>query len=310
MPRSVVCNCCGTDDATEVFPPGNMQLSRIVRCNRCGLMYANPRVQEPDHVVVRAYDPTLHPVHRCPPRYEKEKLQVRDFAQTRALLNRLHPQRGKLLEIGSGLGFLLKEFQNDGWEVMGLEPDLIYCRHACEELGVQCVQSTLEEMDFPDESLDVVVMNHVIEHLDDPLATLKNVHRILKPNGRFTLETPCFDTLILKLLGRRERNINSAGHLYFFTTRTLRNLYEAAGFELIQFNYVGRSLTLDKLVWTLGVISKSDRLQRWVAVPSRKLGLHRLSIYLNLRDLQRVCIQKKGDAGVVDAEPHTSSGPG
>ena len=65
-------------------------------------------------------------------------------------------------------------------------------------------------------------------------------------------------TLMFKLLGRRERSLNSEGHIYFFTTPTLQNLCKAAGFRLVELDYVGRSLTLDRLMWNMGVISKSE----------------------------------------------------
>jgi 2-polyprenyl-3-methyl-5-hydroxy-6-metoxy-1,4-benzoquinol methylase len=292
MSESVPCNYCEVDEATEVFGSGVAQPSRIVRCNRCGLMYASPRVKDPDHVQIVTWDANQDFVSRDPQRYEKEKLQTRDYARTRKLLNRLYPARGKLLEIGSGLGFLLSEFKKDGWEVLGVEPDGSYCRHAMEELGVGCISTILEEAGLPDESYDVIIMNHVIEHLGDPLSTLREINRVIKPKGHFVVETPRYDTLMFKLLGRRERSINCAGHIYFFTTRTLRNLYEAAGFQAVQLDYVGRSLTLDRLVWNVGVMSKNERVKEWLSALSRKLGLHKLRLYINLRDMQRACVQK------------------
>ncbi len=41
--KYVTCNSCGADDYTVVFPEGKAQIHRIVKCNNCGLMYANPQ---------------------------------------------------------------------------------------------------------------------------------------------------------------------------------------------------------------------------------------------------------------------------
>ena len=90
-------------------------------------------------------------------------------------------------------------------------------------------------------------MLHVIEHLPDPLATLREINRVLKPRGYLVLETPRYDSLMYKVLGRRERSLRCDGHIYFYTTDTLRRTYEAANFELVQLDYVGRSLTFDRL---------------------------------------------------------------
>ena len=110
---------------------------------------------------------------------------------------------------------------------------------AREELGLEVIQGILETAGLPDASFDVVLLNHVIEHLDDPLQTLTEVNRILKPDGHFVIETPRYDTLMFKLLGRRERSVSCGGHIYFFTTNTLKNLYEAAGFKTVQARLCG-----------------------------------------------------------------------
>jgi len=255
-------------------------------------MYANPRAKEPDHVQIQTWDPNTVSLSWHSQRLEKEKLQVRDYARTRALLNRAFPKRGKLLEIGSGFGYLLTEFKKDGWDVFGIEPDQFACRYAKEMLEVDCMSDLIENAGIPDESYDVVLMNHVIEHLDNPLATLREISRVLKPSGHLVLETPRYDTLMFRLLGRRERSINCIGHIYFFTTQTLKNLYEAAGFRTLQLDYVGRSLTVDRLLWNVGIMSKSKRFSQGLTQVSQKMGLNKIHLYLNFRDMQRVCVQK------------------
>jgi SAM-dependent methyltransferase len=293
MPDPVPCNLCGVDDATVVFAPGVAQLSQIVRCNRCGLMYASPRAKLPDHLEIANWtDPDWDAIAKNPRRFEKEQLQVRDYARTRTMLNELYPKRGHLLEVGSGYGFLLAEFKKDGWDVMGVEPDPYGCRYASEQLGVSSKNSILEHAGISDQAFDVVLLNHVIEHLDDPLGLLREINRVLKPEGHLVIETPRYDSLMFKLLGRRERSVNCNGHIYFFTTDSLHKLYRAAGFELVDLGYVGRSLTVDRLLWNAGVVSKSERVQRGLDRLSRGLRLNKLRLHLNLRDMQRVCVQK------------------
>ncbi len=294
MSEPVPCNYCKVDDATVVFPAGVAQLNQIVRCNRCGLMYASPRAKEPDHIEIAAYDPAYNPIHPRNTRVLKEQLQVRDYEKTRALLNRLYPQRGKLVEVGSSLGYLLETFRHDGWDVLGVEPFYQASRYAMEQMGLEVINGILETANLPDEFADVVLLNHVIEHVDDPLQTLHEVNRILKPGGHFVIETPRYDTLMFKLLGRRERSVSCGGHIYFFTTSSLRTLYEAAGFETVRLDYVGRSLTAERLLYNLAVMSKSPKLRRSLNRLSDRMGLEKLKLYLNLRDMQRVCIRKTG----------------
>src|SRR5208283_2253979 len=100
-------------------------------------------------------------------------------------------------------------------------------------------------------------------------------------------------------LGRRERSVSCAGHIYFFTTQSLRNLYEAAGFSTVKLDYVGRSLTLERLFYNIGVMTKSTRVKNSLSRIPERLGLRRLKLYLNFRDMQRVCVRKVAPAGSV-----------
>ena len=119
---------------------------------------------------------------------------------------------------------------------------------------------------------------------------------MLVPGGHLVLETPRYDTLAFRLLGRRERSLSCDGHVYFFTTESLRRAYQAAGFEHVEHRFPGRTLTLDRVVHNLGVMSKRPSLQRSLGAASRRLGLQRISASVSLRDMQRVLVRKGAPA--------------
>ena len=144
------CNLCGSRSCTVLYSPGVAQLNQIVRCDRCGLMYASPR-KEADHVEIEAWpdDPNWDFARERPQILEKQKLQTRDYAHTRARLNRLYPQRGYLVEVGSSTGSLLQTFRNDGWQVRGVEPDRSAARYATSKLGIETINAILENAEIP-----------------------------------------------------------------------------------------------------------------------------------------------------------------
>lgn len=295
MLHEVACNCCSTESFTVVFDAGEAQVHRIVRCNRCGLLYSSPRggaleTCNPDSPSSEGKDNWW-----VAPRMAKEKLQVRDYNQTREFLNKLYPGRGRLLEIGSGFGHLLARFRDDGWEVHGIDPYPDACRIARETFSVDARCEFFQNASLEDNSFDVVLMNHVIEHLDDPLGALRQCYRILKPGGCLLMETPRYDSLMFRLLGRRERSISCDDHLYFFTVQSLRSLYEKAGFQNMETWFTGRTMTIDRLLWNLTVMLKNERARRAVTTFSKHLHLDQARMYVNAHDMQRVAVQKPLD---------------
>jgi SAM-dependent methyltransferase len=288
---SVPCPSCGSTQFRVVFPAGVAQVNQIVACSGCGLMYANPRRESADAVLVedeRDFDWSDY----APQMFEKEQVQLKDMDNTRDLLEQLHPKRGKVIEIGCSFGFQLNEFRKRGWEIEGVEPNHNSARHAQEALSITVQTSILEGAGIADESADVVVMLHVIEHIPDPVGTVSEIFRVLKPGGHLVLETPRYDTLTFRMLGKRERSVSCDGHILFFTDESLAKVYSKAGFKKVRLDYVGRTLTLDRLVYNLGVMSKSKTLEERLIALARRLNLQRLSITLNARDMQRVVLEK------------------
>ena len=290
----VRCNLCDADDAETIFEAGVAQISRIVRCRRCSLMYSNPRSRPVDEELVRTYDAELtrDPEAYDRGRFDKEQIQVRDYDDTREYLASLYPQRGSLVEVGCGTGFLLKKFHDDGWDVLGVEPDVGLCEFVQRRHKLKASPTTLEAATLPDDSADVIVMLHVIEHVPDPLATLREVWRVLRPGGHLVIETPRYDTVAFAIFGRRERSISCDGHIYFFTTKTLRRLCEKAGFSVRQSRAVGRSLSLRRVAWNFIIMSKSEAVERVVRKMMRPFNLEGRYVRINIRDMQRVILQK------------------
>lgn len=289
------CNLCGAEEYKILYPAGVAQIHQIVECANCGLLYANPQgAVDVDDIV--DYDPEWILNNLEEPwmqmRINKEKLQVKDYETTKKYLDTRFENKGDLLEIGSGYGFLSNYFRDSGWNVTGLEPNKGLSTFAKKELQLNSLPYTLEESDIADNSFDVILMMHVIEHLGDPLSTLKLARQKLKSNGMFILETPRYDTLTYKLLKKRERSLSCDGHIYFFTSKTLKDLCLKAGFEVEKMDYVGRSLSMERLLWNLGVISKSKRLAKMFEKLSSALNLNKFWFSINVGDMQRIYLVK------------------
>ena len=289
---SANCNNCGAYAREVVFAAGVAQKHQIVRCLDCGLMYAHPKAA-PNLASYVAAGETGDAVSLEDREVMRSFDKLQDYEPVGLELRRLMPGGKTLLEVGCHAGVLLERFRHQGWSVSGVEPDASAARFARSHYGLDVRASTLEDAGYERSSFDAVVMLHVIEHLDDPAATLRAAARVLRPHGWLVIETPVYDTLMYRLLGRRERSLSCDGHIVFYTGRTLAALVAKCGFELVSQRRVGRTVSLGRLLWNIGVMSKSPALQRSVEKLSSAAGLRRRArLYLNMRDMIRVFVRK------------------
>lgn len=140
---------------------------------------------------------------------------------------------GKLLEIGSGGGQQLEIMNALGWQAEGVDRDPEARKNAMSR-GLKVSLGVLEDQDFPENHFDAVISNHVIEHVFDPVSLLKEVHRILKPGGRFVFITPNIESWGHRVFRHADLMfMDSPRHLYVFSMPSFRRLAEQAGFGKI-----------------------------------------------------------------------------
>lgn len=150
-------------------------------------------------------------------------------------------EKGRLLDVGCGSGVFLARMRGLGWEVEGVEPDRETVKVAREQFGLSIHEGTLAEAGFPDDTFDAITMNHVIEHVWDPISTLQECRRVLKPGGKLVLITPNIESLGHRLFREAWRGHEVPRHLYLFSPRTLRTCAEQAGLKVLQLRTTARS---------------------------------------------------------------------
>lgn len=138
---------------------------------------------------------------------------------------------GRLLDVGCGSGSFLRFARDLGWDVEGIDPDPSAVQ-AAKASGLKVRAGDLRQLAFQEESFDAVTMSHVIEHVPDPAALLREVRRVLKPGGLVTVVTPNARSLLHRWFRADWRGLEPPRHLQLFTRPALSRMIGETGFSV------------------------------------------------------------------------------
>jgi 2-polyprenyl-3-methyl-5-hydroxy-6-metoxy-1,4-benzoquinol methylase len=234
--------CGGALEAFAVAAAASVTLHRTQsRCAGCGVLVANPRASE--HARDRYYQDTYYQ-KQWP---DAERLwssnvvrhSRRDFSMVRELAGDLL-RRGTALDLGCGYGAMLDVLRREGFAAIGCDVSAHACRFvAARAFGVVC--SKTPGLPFARESFDFVISSHVIEHLADPTAFVREIVGLVRPGGCVALVTDhsratqyAFEHARARLVGAAPPFRTSTDHTFVFRRRHLQALLTAAGCDIVR----------------------------------------------------------------------------
>jgi SAM-dependent methyltransferase len=136
----------------------------------------------------------------------------------------------RMVDAGCGTGLMLRELERFGAaEGVDISDDaLAFCR----DRGLTCVhKGSLTDLPFEDGSIDVVTVLDVLEHIEDQVAALREIRRVLKPGGRLFLFAPAHDWLW-------SLQDEISHHVRRYTKRSLASATRAADLTIDRMTYV------------------------------------------------------------------------
>lgn len=214
----------------------------IRQCSHCGLLFMSPR---PDEKLRTALFSGVVPEELK--LYSTVNANYGSVTDTRhklfnerieKLINETgrKPQEISLLDVGASSGTFVEIAKKKGIKANGVEPSADGIK-AASIRGIDLIQSEAEKLPFPDNSFDIVHSHHVFEHLSDPLKAASEILRVLKPGGFVFIEVPnqldnirFFRDRLFGRIHKRQRNIRSIHHLFFFSKLTMEGLLKKADF--------------------------------------------------------------------------------
>ncbi len=224
MPQNDRCENCGHDQLKPFIDrPGH----RVLCCPKCQLYQGG--VLESNDI----YEDDYHEEYRGR-LAEKIRTALIRLGSLHGYLN----EQPAMLDVGCSVGATLRGAEQLGWKATGVDVSQAAV-DICRANGLDAHVIQGPGLPFEDATFDVLTNWHVIEHVEDVLATLAEWNRVLKPGGIMILETPNSSYLKARILRAQYRKFWPAIHLYTFNRQNLSSLLSQSGFELLPTRLVG-----------------------------------------------------------------------
>lgn len=157
------------------------------------------------------------------------------FVKGIALKNKLklinsQSTKGRILDIGAGVGDFLSVCRNDGWQTVGIEPS-DKAKTIAKSKGVSFVENLSE---LENHSFDVITMWHVLEHVPDLENQIKELKRLLKPSGTILIAVPNFNSFDANYYGKYWAAFDVPIHLWHFSKTAIKKLFAIENLELVK----------------------------------------------------------------------------
>jgi SAM-dependent methyltransferase len=211
---------------------------QTVICRTCGLLRTNPRID--DKALTEFYTLEYPGLYLATRPDELDGFFIQQVRRGRYIKDFITMHAGpmdfkgkSILEIGCSAGGLLVCFQEEGASVVGYDFDqhyLDYGRKKNAQLDLR--QGGIENLENVAERFDVVILNHVLEHLADPKKAIRTIFKLLKEDGVLYLSVPGFRNS--QYYFSPSKSILGSfhiAHLFHFSSGALLSIME--GFELI-----------------------------------------------------------------------------
>ena len=226
------CPICHAAEATLFYAKHGYTL---VRCTACGAIYVSP-MPTPEELTAH-YQKAEYFAGENDQGYfnyaDMKQALLPHFRRRIQTIEARVPQRGRLLDFGCAAGYFLEEAQPHGWNISGVELSRDMARSAEHLLHVP-IYTSLETV--PAGNFDAITLWEVIEHLPDPIGTLRQLRDRLRPGSVLMLSTPNTGHWQAQRAKEQWASYRPPSHLQYFTRETLADTLRRAGFESIEVN--------------------------------------------------------------------------
>lgn len=255
------CKICHSAQLERMFIANNvhgrhilsLDTFQVYKCNDCGIIFLNIEVNS-------SYYSKYYPFKYYGIKFNNKfvgmllnlvinaSVKIKEGVILK-YFNNVGGEKLKILDIGCGNGEFLSKISNTKFEKFGIEINA-EGYELCKEKHMTVFNKELKDVQFQDEFFDIVTLWHVIEHLENPIETVKLIKKILKKDGILVLATPNTDSFGFKYGKNFWFHLDSPRHLMLFNNKSLNYFFKSAGFKVVNKKNLFYDYPLD-LFWSV-----------------------------------------------------------
>lgn len=202
----------------------------IAKCTNCGILktFSTNKLFDPQQSRGEWYE-------------ENKNLLVQQFQPIIRIIEQYKPS-GTVLDVGCSSGLLLEILKDKGYDVFGLEPNKDAFKVAEQKFELKIKNETLAQFTKSSKKqFNVIIYNHVLEHIEDVNKELTLAKNLLKKNGLLIVGIPNTRNIIFKLRGAYWESLMPLEHIWHFSDRYMEKLLENNGFKILKKSYSNHS---------------------------------------------------------------------
>ncbi|MBT3721641.1 class I SAM-dependent methyltransferase [archaeon] len=213
----------------ETSEANSKNLNQAYKCENCNLIFLENYKEDRKHIYGENYMVWGQ-------EFKKNEKQIilskrESFSlQLSFLKTYIKPQGKKLLDIGTGKGYLLDVAKKQGYNCYGLDISK-YATKIAKKNHKKIFTGDLFSAKYKSNYFDVITATDLLEHIENPHEFVKEVRRILKPGGYFFVITPNTDSFTRKILGKKWYQYKYE-HIIYYNKSSIKELFEKYDFKI------------------------------------------------------------------------------
>lgn len=227
------CPLCASDDYELVFVKFGFP---HVKCKKCNLVYVNQILNQDEYKKLWKAEDSWENVLETGDQIKMQAFEA-EYSMDVVMLYLDNKTNISVCDIGCGPGTLLGQAKKRGYYTFGIEPNK-RCHKFLEDKGIDYTPDFFPLKQDIGKNFDCLFLLNALEHMRNPLQTVLEVKKLLKPKGILYVSVPCVNALVNRVLHEKSGVFAGHSHIQFFSPETLSLLFEKCGFKVLEYETI------------------------------------------------------------------------